>query len=71
MITIDELELAKILKRRMSEKDFFEIMDHLHDNYSSDEGSIPIEWITRYIEWHDPVCQANVLNMIDAYKSRK
>lgn len=71
MITIDELELATILKRHMSEKDFFLIMDILHDNYSMSKESIPIDWIKKYASGHDAVCIVNLENMIRNWEMAK
>jgi hypothetical protein len=53
----------------MGEKDYFETMDLLHDNYSSSARSIPIEWIKEYGVYHDAVCQVNLNNMIHCYET--
>ncbi len=71
MILINELKLATILKHKMSEKDYFQTMDELHDNNSVDMTSIPIDWMRKYASGHDPVCQVNIENMIRNWESNE
>lgn len=61
-IVINELDLVKILKHRMSEKDFFLVMDELHDKYSG--NAIPVDYICDYAQKHDAVCQVNLAHLI-------
>lgn len=69
MITIDELELARLLKHKMSEKDYFETMDILHDEHSMSKDVIPIDWMRKYATKHDAVCQINIENLIRNWES--
>lgn len=69
MITIDELELARLLKHKMSEKDYFKTMDILHDEHSMSKDAIPIDWMRKYVTKHDAVCQVNIENLIKNWES--
>lgn len=70
LIVIDELELASKLKHKLSESDFFELMDDLHDNYGNVAHSawVPVEYIRQYSKEHDPVCEGNLMNMVTAWQ---
>lgn len=73
LIVIDELELASKLKHKLSESDFFELMDDLHDNYGAKPlhtSLVPVEYIRRYSKEHDPVCEGNLMNMITAWQKK-